>query len=153
MAINKNTYFVSSVIDSLMVNVVATAPITIESTIFVYVYNATNYSYCAEIGFAFPAAYSSSFFVTVDDSFLLAYTQILNCTLNGLIFPCNRVSPNLVQILSTSALSAAVINTLSICGLTPNSKDMVDSLLNFKIFTTSGQYVGIGSHDHRVMIL
>ena len=95
-------------------------------------------------------AYSSSFYVVLDDSFLLAFNLIISCQLNGVSYLCSRAAPNLLQVASTSALLAAATNTLSICGLVPNSKDFLDSLLKFKIFTNSGQLVSIGSHDHKV---
>lgn len=109
--------------------------------------------YCANIEFIFPTAYSGALYLQVDLSFVMPYTQAITCQVNSVVYVCLRVAPNLVQIASTAALAAGATNTLMACGLNPTTKDIIDELITFKLFTTSGQSVAVGSHDHRVSTL
>jgi hypothetical protein len=98
-----------------------------------------------------PVAYSGFLYVVVDLSFFMLATQTLQCRINSITYQCLRLTPNLIRI--TTILSATTTNTLSVCQLTANSKDLIDSWLTFSLFTTVGEFISLGSHDHRVTTL
>ena len=122
MNINKLNYFIGSVSDAWPANKATNSPIVVLTQQWQQMVSG----YCAIIQFAMPVAYSGVLYVTVDLAFLMLHTQTLQCQINSITFPCLRVAPNLIQIASTPALLVASTNTLSICGLTANSRDLID---------------------------
>ena len=122
LRVNQVSYFTGTLSDAIPPNKVSSSPIVISSQSMQQVLGG----YCATLEFTLPVAYSATLYLAVDLSFLMDYTTTLVCQINSINYPCHRLAPNLVQILSTAALSPPTLNTLTVCQLSANTKDLID---------------------------
>jgi hypothetical protein len=71
------------------------------------------------------------------------------CSIDNGFYPCSRAAPNIVSIASTFTFLANTQHYLQVCPLSPTKLDNFDQeLIHFKIFTLSGGYIIMGSHEH-----
>ena len=120
IGINTLLYYTSTIADSILPNVVSAQPIIIKD-------ESIDSSYFLSILFAFPVAYSGSFYLQLDDTFIKSIPDNVTCSIDGSVQTCSRVAPNLLMLVSTLSLSASTDYSLSICKIIPTKLDVLDS--------------------------
>lgn len=139
-SVNQLQYYYGVTADTNNPNTVVSQPIIISD-------EAMLSNYCLQLTLIFPITFTGTFYVILDDSLMIAYPQILTCSIDGSTQICTRVAANLIAVTSALSMVVNVASVLQICELKLAYGDVIDpSYLRFKVFTTNGINVAIGSH-------
>lgn len=99
------SYYRSSFIDTILPTFITNLPILITNEIHTP-------SQCLIIEIVFPIAYASTFYIELDDTFIILSPESFVCKVNGIVYTCLRKAPNIIEILSSFSFAAGSNNQI-----------------------------------------